>query len=185
MSEVTELLIAARDGEPGKLGAVFEVLYPELRRLASWRSASAGGAELTTTALVHETYLKLVQAHRLDLKDRRHFFACAARAMRHILVDHARETRAAKRGSGVAAVALPEDLADGSARTPDWIDLDRALDELDGVLPELRELVELRYYAGLSREETAELLSCSERTVQRNWQRARAFLHARLADGSD
>ena len=184
MSEVTELLIAARDVEPGKLGAVFEVLYPELRRLASWRSASAGGAELTTTALVHETYLKLVQAHRLDLKDRRHFFACAARAMRHILVDHAREARAVKRGSGVAAVELPDDLAGGSDRSPDWIDLDRALDELDVVLPELRELVELRYYAGLSREETAELLSCSERTVQRNWQRARAFLHARLAGGA-
>lgn len=104
--------------------------------------------------------------------------------MRHILVDHAREARAAKRGSGLAAVALPDDLADGRARTPDWIDLDRALDELDVVLPELRELVELRYYAGLSREETAELLSCSERTVQRNWQRARAFLHARLAGGA-
>lgn len=104
--------------------------------------------------------------------------------MRHILVDHAREVRAAKLGSGVAAVELREDLAGGSERSPDWLDLDRALDELDMVLPELRELVELRYYAGISREETAELLSCSERTVQRNWQRARAFLHARLAGGA-
>jgi RNA polymerase sigma factor (TIGR02999 family) len=180
MGEITELLVEARPGDPAKLEAVFAALYPELKRLASWRaSAHAGASTLTTTVLVHETYLKLVGAKHLELKDRRHFFACAGRAMRHILVDHARAALAEKRGGGAIQIELPTELADRRPTT-DWIDLDRALYELDLVQPALRELVELRYFAGLSREETAELLACSERTVQRDWQRARAFLHARL-----
>jgi RNA polymerase sigma factor (TIGR02999 family) len=180
MGEITELLIAARPGDPTKLEAVFAALYPELKHLASWRArAQASDSALTTTVLVHETYLKLVGAKQLDIKDRRHFFACAGRAMRHILVDHARAALAEKRGGGVSPVELPTDVADRRAPT-EWIDLDRALDELEEVLPELRELVELRYFAGLTRAETAKLLGCSERTVQRDWQRARAFLHARL-----
>ena len=181
MGEVTELLAEARSGDPLKLEAVFAALYPELKRLASVRAAAAGGRDstLTTTVLVHETYLKLVGSRRLDLQDRKHFFACAGKAMRHILVDHVRAAMADKRGGGVSPVELPAELAD-RPRATDWIDLDRALDELDAFRPELRELVELRYFAGLSREETATLLACSERTVQRDWQRARAFLHARL-----
>lgn len=184
MSELTELLVAARTGEPEKLEALFAALYPELKRLASWRSSAlAHDSTLTTTVLVHETYLKLVGASHLEIQDRKHFFACAGRAMRQILVDHARAVFADKRGGGLRPVELPDDLSDQGAdplRTPDWIDLDRALGELDRVQPALRELVELRYFAGLSREETAALLGCSERTVQRDWQRARAFLHARL-----
>ena len=183
MGEVTELLSQARSGQPDKIEAVFAALYPELKRLASVRAAGrARDSTLTTTVLVHETYLKLVGARRLDIQDRRHFFACAGRAMRHILVDHARAALADKRGGGVSPVELPEELAD-RRRPSDWIDLDRALADLDETLPELGELVELRYFAGLTREETAELLGCSERTVQRDWQRARAFLHARL-DGT-
>ena len=181
VSEITAILADARRGEPEKLEALFAALYPELKRLASWRAAARPrDSTLTTTVLVHETFLKLIGARHLDLQDRRHFFACAGRAMRHILVDHARSASADKRGGGLSPVELPDDLADPQ-RTPDWIDLDRALDELDRVKPALRELVELRYFAGLSREETATLLDCSERTVQRDWQRARAFLHTRLA----
>jgi RNA polymerase sigma factor (TIGR02999 family) len=184
LSEVTDLLIAARDGDAAKLGAVFEAVYPELKRLASWRASGAGRqSTVTTTALVHETYLKLVRARDLDLRDRRHFFACAARAMRHILVDHARAGSADKRGGGLQPVELPQGL--GAAPAPDWIDLDRALGELDEVNPALRELVDLRFFAGLSQEETAELLACSSRTVQRDWQRARAFLYARLEPRSN
>lgn len=183
MGEITGILAEARDGEPEKLEALFAALYPELKKLASWRAAGrAPDSTLTTTVLVHETYLKLVGARRLDLKDRKHFFACAGRAMRHILVDHARAAFADKRGSGIPPAELPPELAD-PRRTPDWLDLDRALDELDRIDPALRELVELRYFAGLSREETAVLLGCSERTVQRDWQRARALLYARLAPG--
>jgi RNA polymerase sigma factor (TIGR02999 family) len=180
MGEITELLIEARGGGPGKFAALFDALYPELKRLASYRAAAQGGGGMTTTALVHETYLKLVGARRLDLQDRRHFFACAGRAMRHILVDHARAAFAEKRGGGVSPVELPEEIAD-PASPASYLDLDRALDELAEVNPALHEVVELRYFAGLSREETAELLGCAERTVQRDWQRARAFLHARLA----
>jgi RNA polymerase sigma factor (TIGR02999 family) len=180
VSEITAILADARRGEPEKLEALFAALYPELKKLASWRaSALPRDSTLTTTVLVHETFLKLIGARHLDLQDRRHFFACAGRAMRHILVDHARSASADKRGGGLSPVELPDDLAD-PRRTPDWIDLDRALDELDRVKPALRELVELRYFAGLSREETAALLGCSERTVQRDWQRARAFLHTRM-----
>lgn len=180
MGEITELLAAARAGSADRLDAVFEALYPELKRLASVRAAgSARTATLTTTALVHETYLKLVGSRYLDIRDRRHFFACAGKAMRHILVDHARAAMADKRGGGIANVELPTELA-APAGPSDWLDLHRALDELDEVDPELRELVELRYFAGLSREEIAALLACSERTVQRDWQRARAFLHLRL-----
>lgn len=183
MSEVTDLLIAARDGDAAKLGAVFEAVYPELRRLASWRAAGMrASSTVTTTALVHETYLKLVRARDLDLRDRRHFFACAARAMRHILVDHARAGSADKRGGGIQPVELPADF--GGAPPPDWIDLDRALGELEQVNPSLRELVDLRFFAGLSQDEAAELLECSSRTVQRDWQRARAFLYARLEAGA-
>lgn len=180
MGEITELLAAARDGGPERLDAVFQALYPELKRLASVRGGGRPpDATLTTTALVHETYLKLVGARHLDIRDKKHFFACAGRAMRHILVDDARAAMAAKRGGGLAEVELPEDAPD-STSAADWIDLDRALDELEEVRPALRELVELRYFAGLSRAEIAALLACSERTVQRDWQRARAFLHARL-----
>ena len=104
--------------------------------------------------------------------------------MRHILVDHARAAMAGKRGGGLEQVGLPAEPPDRT-RIADWIDLDRALDELEDVRPALRELVELRYFAGLTREEIAALLGCSERTVQRDWQRARAFLHARLQPGTE
>lgn len=181
MGDLTELLAEARSGEPERLEAVFAALYPDLKRLASVRaSGRVADSTLTTTVLVHETYLKLVGARQLDLKDRRHFFACAGKAMRHILADHARAAFTDKRGGGANDVELPEEIAEGRSH-PDWIDLDRALDELEAVRPELRELVELRYFAGLSRAEVAELRGCAERTVQRDWDRARAFLHARLA----
>jgi RNA polymerase sigma factor (TIGR02999 family) len=183
MGEITELLREARGGDADKLGAVFAAVYPELRRLAAWRSASQPeGSTLTPTVLVHETYLKLVRSRELDLQDRRHFFACAGRAMRQILVDHARAGAAEKRGGGAAAVELPGELA-GARANVDWIDLDRALDALDDIDPQQRELVELRYFAGLGREEVAELMGCSARTIERNWLRARAFLHAQLAAG--
>lgn len=181
MSEVTELLVAARDGDAGRLGAVFELLYPELRKIAVARCAGQHpSSTLTTTALVHEAYLKLIQAERLELVDRKHFFACAAQAMRQIVMDHARSSLAAKRGGDADQITLPTAL--GALDDPSqWLDLDRALDELASFAPELRELVDLRYFAGLTREEVAEVLGLSVRTVHRDWRRARAFLHAQLA----
>jgi RNA polymerase sigma factor (TIGR02999 family) len=181
MGDITALLQEARGGDSDKLAAVFAALYPQLKQLASWRAASLRqGDTLTPTAIVHETYLKLVKSRELALQDRRHFFACAARAMRQLIIDHARAVAAGKRGGGVAPVELRD--GEGAGPPPEqWLDLDRALDALDALDPEQRELVELRYFAGLSREEVAELRGCSPRTVERGWARARAFLHARLA----
>jgi RNA polymerase sigma factor (TIGR02999 family) len=183
MDNITACLALAREPGSGGLSAVFDLVYDELRALAGARARGAApGATITTTALVHEAYLKLVQAQHLELTDRKHFFACAAQAMRQIVLDRARAAMAAKRGGPLEAVTLPTSL--GSPVDPaQWIDLETALAELEQIAPDLREIVELRYFAGLSREEVAELLGQSVRTVHRNWRRARAFLHARLTAG--
>lgn len=162
---------------------MFAALYPEIKRLATARSAAvAPGATLSTTELVHEAYLKLIGSETLDLRDRRHFFACVAKAMREILIDALRTRSADKRGGGVRPVTLPPDL-EGGALDTDLLDLDRALDDLDQVDPHLRAVAELRFFGGLSHEDIAELEACSVRTVHRQWQRARAFLLARLQPG--
>jgi len=183
MAEITELLAEARDGDPDKLGAVFELVYPDLKRLAASTSARHRGQPVTTTALVHSTYAKFIRAKSLDIRDRRHFFGCAAKAMRQIILDNIRALAAEKRGGGLHQVTLPADL--GGSEFREWIDLDRALSELDEVDPDLRELVELRFFAGLTEEEIAQLRGCSKRTVQRAWRRARAFLYARLDAPTD
>ncbi len=183
MPDITEILAAARAGASEGLGDVFAALYPELRKIAVARTAGLPpGATITTTALVHEAFVKLVRAEALELSDRKHFFACAAQAMRQIVVDHARAALAEKRGGEADRITLSTGLA--AASGPEhWLDLERALGELEAVAPDLREVVELRYFAGLTREEVAELLGQSVRTVHRNWRRARAFLHARLTAG--
>lgn len=184
MSAVTELLVAARGGQAEPLSAVFGLLYPELRKIAAARSAGLHpGATITTTALVHEVFLKLVRAENLDFVDRKHFFACAAQAMRQIVTDHARAALTTKRGGEFDHVTVPTSLG-GEGDPIQWLDLDRALLELEAFDPALREVVELRYYAGLTRDEVADLLNQSVRTVHRNWRRARAFLYARLAAGT-
>lgn len=178
-TEVTELLRQARDGEPGRLSLVFEALYPELRRLAA---ARLHGAERTVgaTGLVHELYLRLATGESLALTDRRHFFAAAARAMRWILADDARRRCADKRGAGAAPATLTGSVADHGLPA-DVLALQDALDALDQVNPLQREIVDLHVFAGLEFAEIAQLVGCSERSVYRHWQRARAFLHAQLA----
>ena len=125
MKEVTQLLVEARDGDASKLGQVFEIVYPELKRLASARTSGDRGSPVTTTALVHSTYLKLIRAESLEIKDRQHFFGCAARAMRQIFVDQLRAHLADKRGGGLRPVTLPGNLQ--GEEISEWIDLDRAL----------------------------------------------------------
>lgn len=176
--DITGLLARARQGERAALDAVFPHVYDDLRRaahreLARWRP----GETLDTTALVHEAYLRLVDARRADYADRRHFYAAAATAMRHIIVDHARQQRSAKRGGGRPAVSL-----DGlEVASPDAADevvaLDEALTILGNDHPRLAQVVELRFFAGLSVEETADAMDLSPRTVKREWQKARAFLY--------
>jgi RNA polymerase sigma factor (TIGR02999 family) len=180
MSEITRLLSTA--GSEPDLETVFELLYPELKRLAQARLASLhSGQTLTPTVLVHEAYVKLIQADGLELQSRRHFFACAGRAMRNIIVDQLRSSNALKRGGDQVAITLTENIA-GEDGMRSLLDLDQAMDELDRISPKQRELVEMKFFAGLSIREIAELMEISDRTAWREWQRARAFLHARVAD---
>lgn len=181
MGEITAWLARANGGDPAALDRVFEALYPELRNLARARAA-AGERTLTPTVLVHEAYLRLLGNEALALNDRHHFLACAARAMRAIVVDHARRRSAAKRGGPGDDVALDEvEFALGVGSDDDLIALDGALDALERINPKLRQVVELRYFAGLEFEDIASLFDCSLRTAKREWERARAFLHAQLA----
>lgn len=182
MSEITELL--DRDGSaPPDLAAVFDRLYDQLKRIAIARmAAQAPGQTLSATGLVHEAYLKLAGAERLSLENRRHFFTCAAKAMRQILIDRERGARTGKRGAGLERITLAD--FEDAAQPPDLIDLDQALDDLERIDPALRELVELRYFGGLSLEQVGELRGLSLRTMGREWQRARTLLRLRLeADG--
>lgn len=180
MGDITELLHAAQSGDGRSLDAVFERVYTTLRSLAASRlSAQAGEHTLSATALVHEAYLKLVDARRLDLADSHHFFACAARAMRQILVDRSRARGAVKRGAGQAAEPLAH--AEGiAADAPELLDIDAALDRVDAIDAGARELIEMRVFAGLTLEQLAETSGRSLRSVNRDWQRARALLLAQL-----
>jgi RNA polymerase sigma factor (TIGR02999 family) len=183
MGEITQWLRAAGGGDAHALGQVFDQLYPTLRRIARG-CVQAGERSLTPTALVHEAYVSLIGNRRLTLNDRRHFLACAARAMRAIMIDHARRRSAAKRGGRVAD--LPLDAIDFQIAAPHddeaLLALDESLDLLQQVNPRQREVVELRYFIGLEFVQVAELLGCSERTAKREWERARAFLHAQSSD---
>lgn len=181
MAEVTQLLTSL-DGEPD-IKAVFDHLYPELKRLAQARLQSmSGGQTLTPTALVHEAYDRLINANHLDLTGRRHFFATASKCMRHIIVDHLRSGSSLKRGGDQVAITLTENIA-AENDMPRLLDLDQALDELDQINSLQRELVELRFFAGLPMVEIAELLGMSSRSAWREWNKARAFLHTRIEQG--
>ncbi len=177
MGEITALLVDVSNGDEQALHQVFEQLHGELKRIAVQRLSQASGNTLTPTVLVNELFLKLSGSETLTLNDRRHFFACAATAMRQIMVDAARAAKADKRGGQLVFVTLTEGAADDD---PEIIDLDQAMDELELVNPGLRELVDLRFFAGLPMEQIAELRETSLRSLHREWARARAFLHAQL-----
>ena len=180
MTEITQLLLRARDGEPEQLDKVFTALYTELHRLAELRLPERNQT-LTPTALVHEVFLNLRGNENLNLNDRRHFFACAARSMRCIVVDHARRRSADRRGGGMAPVTLQEGLFGGSGyQDSELLSLDQALDRLDRFDSRQRQVVELHFFAGLTFVEIGALLDCSDRTAKRDWERARVFLHAEL-----
>ena len=184
---LTQLLQQAAHGEPGALNQVFSVLYPDLRRIAHARLRSQGGvAHLETTALVHESFLHLIEAAELALADRKHFFTYAAKTMRNIIIEFAREHLAQRRGGGQAALRLDTALAnqlgahDGADAS--LIAINDALSALEAVDPALAQIVEMRYFAGYSEVEVAELTGSSERTVRRQWEKARAFLLATLQE---
>jgi RNA polymerase sigma factor (TIGR02999 family) len=183
--DVTGLLRAWKNGDPHSVDKLFQLVYEELRVVArGLRRRSSLGASVETTALVHETYLRLVNQTRASLEDRRHFFVVAAKAMRNILVDDARARSAQKRGGGEVEVTLEEDAASTEHAPEDIVAVDTALSKLETLDPRLAEIVEMRFFGGLSVEEIAESLGLSSRTVKRDWKRARAFLLLELSGPS-
>jgi RNA polymerase sigma factor (TIGR02999 family) len=175
--EVTRLLGAWRAGDRDAADRLFAVLYRELHGLAHRALADQSKeATLQTTALVHEAYLRLVGSFRPADDDRRRFFGAAAKVMRRILIDRARERLADKRGGGVRPAALDDAAGAVAARAAEAVAIDEALSALERHDARLAQIVELRFFAGFSVEETAELMALSERTVKRDWQRARGLL---------
>jgi RNA polymerase sigma factor (TIGR02999 family) len=178
--EVTLLLGALQDGDRAALDRVVPRVYDELRSLARSQLRRQPGATLQATALVHEAYVKLGRSGALQAVSRAHFLAIAASAMRQVLIDRARAARAQKRGGGVHAVTLTEHAAGAEIRADELLALDEALTTLDA---RQRLVVECRFFAGMEEREIAEALGVSERTVRREWVKARAWLYARLYPG--
>ena len=179
--DITQLLDAAREGDRGALDRVLATLYQELHTMARRQLAGQHGQTLDATALVHEAYLKLAGRGEAKFDDRAHFFAYAASAMRSVVVDYARQRLAQKRGGDLHRVTdLPEDLEGGLRLDEEMLSLDSALTKLAAVDERLAQVVELRYFAGLSELEIAELLKRSERSIRRDWQKAKLFLLASL-----
>lgn len=176
--DVTRLLEAVRDGEREALDRLLPLVYDELRDLARrqmWRERP--DHTLHATALVHEAYVKLAGGGRVEAADRAHFLAIAAHAMRQVLVDHARRQMAAKRGGGWEVTTLADGHRALDFRPEEILTLDRALERLE---PRQRQVVEYRFFAGLEEAEIAALLEVSERTVRRDWVKARAWLYREL-----
>jgi RNA polymerase sigma factor (TIGR02999 family) len=184
-ADVTELLLAYRDGDRQAFDQLLPLVYDDLRRIARRHlRRSRPGHTLDTTGLVHESYLKMVDQARVDWQDRAHFLAVSARAMRQVLIDYARRRSAAKRGGGVRPATLDEGRVAVEEQAEWLLALDQALARLGERNERLARVVECRFFAGLSEEETAAALGVSLRTVQRDWMRARAWLQEELRGGA-
>ena len=175
---VTELLLDWQQGDPSALERLTPLVYDELRRIAhSYMQRERNGHTLETTALVNEAYLRLAGQQGLEWQSRTHFFAVTAQVMRHILIDHARRRHYAKHGGELKQVALEEASLMSHSRAAELVALDEALDELAKLDPRKSRVVELRYFGGLSLEETADVLAVSPMTVRRDWRAAKAWLY--------
>jgi len=175
---VTQLLADWSAGNPAALEQLMPMVYDELHRLARRHMArERGDHTLQTSALINEAYLRLVDQQGVEWQNRAHFFAVAARVMRHILIDHARSYHYAKRGAGAQKIALDEAAVLTQQRAAEFVALDDALSTLAGLDPRRSEIVELRFFGGLSIEETAEVLKISAPTVQREWRAAKGWLN--------
>lgn len=182
--EVTRWLIAGTGGDAQALESLLPLVYEELHRQAVrfFRGESAGHT-LQPTALVNEVYLRLINQREVSWQNRAQFFGIAAQMMRRILVSHARGREAKKRGGGAQRITLEEELAAAPQRDLNLLALDEALTRLETVDPNKSRMVELRFFSGLSVEETAEVMGVSPRTIDRQWQTAKAWLHREINSG--
>jgi RNA polymerase sigma factor (TIGR02999 family) len=183
MNDLAEILAASRQGDASALSRAFEAAYEELRRVARGQLRRLRpGQTLTTTSLVHEAFVKLVRSP-VEAVDRSHFFALAARAMRQILVDYARQRRSLKRGGEQRPVTFEEGAIPVESIAEEMLAIDRALTRLESLDERLARVVEWRFFGGMTEEETAEALGVTPRTVRRDWLKARAFLYRELQGG--
>ena len=185
MGEITGLIQRAGQGEAGAVDRLYELLYADLRRIAHSRLRGGDGPHmLDTTALVHETYLRLVKLDRLAVNDRGHFLTYAARAMRSVVVDLVREARAEQRGGGQALVTLDTGIGDTvAAGDAQILAVHDALAALAAVDERLVRVVEMRFFVGLEMAEIAAALGVAKRTVERDWEKARSFLYSAMKSG--
>jgi RNA polymerase sigma factor (TIGR02999 family) len=182
MNDVTRILSEVEQGDPQAAELLLPLVYEELRKLAAQKLAQeAPGQTLQATALVHEAYLRLVEVEKAQHWDSRgHFFAAAAEAMRRILVESARRHQALKRGGHLERIDLPELAESATDDSVDLVALDEALKKLEALHPQKAEVVKLRFFAGCSLEDTAQVLGISRATAQRHWAYARAWLFGQL-----
>jgi len=182
--DVTRLLRSVAGGSRADLDALLSAIYDDLHRLAAKQmQAERRDHTLQPTALVHEAFLHLVDQTQVDWKNRSHFFAVAAAAMRQILIQHARRRNAAKRGGGWGRITLSQAPADNPGKEIDVLDLDDALNKLALLHERQAKVVELRFFAELKNDEVAEVLQVSPRTIEMDWRTARAWLRSTLVDG--
>ena len=181
-AEITQLLQQLNAGDKAAKDKLFECVYHELRRQASaYLRHERSGHTLQTTDLVHEAYFKLVDAARVEWQDRSHFLSIASRAMRQVVIDHARRHASAKRGGEQRRVDLDAVQIAVVERAGTLVALDDALTRLTAFSPRLGQVVELRFFGGLTEEETARVLGVTDRTIRRDWIKARGWLHQQLA----
>ena len=182
MGDITDLLSRARECDRAAMDELVQALYPELHRMAHARLARNSPITLLdTTSMVHETYLRLRNAGRIEAESHGQFLAYVAHIMRSVIVDLARKRRAGRRGGGVADVTLATEVLDGSQITDDDIErVNEAVLELEKADPRLKQIVEMRFFVGLTEEEIASALGISDRTVRRDWERARMLLSVAL-----
>lgn len=182
--EVTQLLADWAQGDKSAFDKLFPLVHDELRRIARRQmSHERPGHTLQATALVNEAYLKLAGHEGFEWQNRAHFYAVCAQVMRHILIDHARAHARDKRGGGTIHVSLEEVAVIAAEQADEYLALDEALRFLESVDPKKGRIVELRYFGGLSVDETAEVLDLSPRTIRREWQRSRAWLYKMITEG--
>lgn len=176
---ITQWLQRARKDDEKAVEKLYAAVYPVLHRMASVKQGVRSGATITPTVVINELFLKISDSSVMESQDRHHFFASCSRAMRFIVTDFARQSLSRKRGAGAEKCSYTDSLVEQPDRAQELLDIDASLDDLEAIDPRLRELVELKFFGGLSYKEIGELHNRSERSIKRDWVKARAILVAR------